>query len=319
MNYNTRLTAAYYIIKKKGELPQGMNTVYIILTVLAAFILLTLLWCLIEPLFLDKDKITLGISPDGPSSDELTIRKLPINNKNINRDPDLRIFFFSDLHAEFCGISSKRICKSVTKAHLSAPLDCVIFGGDISNNRNKGDKGYRYLKKVSACCKDLGIPFYGITGNHDIYLKDPSNASGFIDLNNTFTDLASRTTGRKIVLAGVSDSGRLNRVWRQLPLKRGKDPVVLIAHNPDNLLHLDKDNRPDFMLSGHFHGGQMKFPFRLEHRLLRTKDLLPKKDVVQGVFDINGTRVFISRGLGCGVLPFRLFSVPEASVVEIYI
>ena len=67
-----------------------MNTVYIILTVLAAFILLTLLWCLIEPLFLDKDKITLGISPDGPSSDELTIRKLPINNKNINRDPDLK-------------------------------------------------------------------------------------------------------------------------------------------------------------------------------------------------------------------------------------
>ena len=38
---------------------------------------------------------------------------------------------------------------------------------------------------------------------------------------------------------------------------------------------------------------------------------------IQGHFNINGTEVFISRGVGCGILPFRIFSAPEATVVEI--
>ena len=320
MNYNTRLTAAYYIIKKKGEPFLRMSPVYVILIILAAFILLTLIWCLAEPFFLDFDRVQLTLSPSrDATSDELSIKKLSLLNKDINKEPDLRIFFFSDVHAEFCAISSKRICNALTEAQKSSQIDAVIFGGDIANDPDKCAVGYRYLNKISEWCKGYDIPFYGITGNHDITLKGASEAAGFTSLDNRAVDLTSRTTGSKIVLAGVSDSGRLNRVWKQMPLKRGSEPVILAAHNPDNLLHLDKDNRPDFMLSGHFHGGQMKLPFRFEHRFLRTKDLLPKKKVVEGAFDINGTTVFISRGLGCGVLPFRLFSAPEASVVEIYI
>ena len=38
---------------------------------------------------------------------------------------------------------------------------------------------------------------------------------------------------------------------------------------------------------------------------------------VQGVYNIGGTTVSISRGLGCGVMPFRFLSVPEVTVVEI--
>ena len=34
---------------------------------------------------------------------------------------------------------------------------------------------------------------------------------------------------------------------------------------------------------------------------------------------LGGTKTFISRGLGCGILPFRFLCVPEATVVEIYL
>ena len=72
------------------------------------------------------------------------------------------------------------------------------------------------------------------------------------------------------------------------------------------------------MLSGHFHAGQIKMPFRLEFLVLRS-DNLPKQNVIEGVFEHNGTSMFITRGVGCNKLPFRLGSVPEVSIVEIYV
>jgi predicted MPP superfamily phosphohydrolase len=57
-------------------------------------------------------------------------------------------------------------------------------------------------------------------------------------------------------------------------------------------------------------------PFHLEFVLLR-HDTLPRQGIIEGVHEVNGIPVFISRGIGCGALPVRLMSKPEASVVEI--
>ena len=102
-----------------------------------------------------------------------------------------------------------------------------------------------------------------------------------------------------------------------MPPCDGSEPVILLVHDPDALIHLEPSGRPDFMLSGHLHGGQMKFPFKIEFTVLRKTDKLPNMGAVQGSYDISGTTVFISRGLGCGILPFRFLSLPEATVVEI--
>jgi predicted MPP superfamily phosphohydrolase len=104
-----------------------------------------------------------------------------------------------------------------------------------------------------------------------------------------------------------------------MPQSEGNEPVILVVHDPDALLHFEPETRPDFMLSGHLHGGQMKFPFRIEFCLLRKHDRLPNMGAVQGAYNIGGTTVFISRGLGCGVMPFRFLSLPEATVTEIYL
>ena len=295
-----------------------MDAIYVILTVIAGLALLYILWCLTEPFFLDMDKAVLKKSSrEDPIINNIVVNKLPMTPTDAGSTPDLRFFFFSDIHAEWCPVNAKRICNAIRSSHEASSLDGVIFGGDIITYPRNSARGFRYINEVSSCCKELGIPFYGITGNHDVYFDDFAEKAGFLGIDNIALPLTSKKSGKKVFLAGVPDSGTRKLVWPDMPSCEGDSPVILVAHDPDTLIHIDPGKRPDFMLSGHLHGGQMKFPFKVEFRVLRKKDKLPNMGAVQGVFDISGTTVFISRGLGCGIMPFRFLSVPEATVVEI--
>ena len=295
-----------------------MDAIYVILTVLAGLALLYILWCLAEPFFLDMDKATLKKSSGkDPINNNIVVNKLPLTDKYATATPDLRFFFFSDIHAEWCPVTAGRICNAIRASHKASRLDGVIFGGDIITYPRNAARGFRYINMVSECCKELGIPFYGITGNHDVNFDDLAGKAGFIGIDNKALLLTSEKSGKKAYLAGVPDSGTRKLIWPEMPSCDSDDPVILVAHDPDTLIHISPDKRPDFMLSGHLHGGQMKFPFRVEFRILRKKDQLPNMGAVEGVFNISGTTVFISRGLGCGIMPFRFLSVPEATVVEI--
>jgi len=292
-----------------------MEKIYPFLIALAVLILLYIMWCLIEPFFLVSDKAVLKKS-NKINNNDINIKKLPFIPEGAS-DPDFRFFFFSDIHAEWCPVTAKRVCESIREMNDKSPLDAVIFGGDLISRSSRAAKGYKYLNEVSACCKELGIPFYGITGNHDAKLEDAAGSSGYISLDNEVMPLTSSRTGRSASLAGIPDSGTRKLEWPPMPHCDANNPVILVAHDPDALIHIEPEKRPDFMLAGHLHGGQMKFPFKAEFYILRSKDQLPKKGVVQGAYDINGTVTFVSRGLGCGVMPFRFLSVPEVSVVEI--
>ena len=273
-----------------------MNPLYIILIIIIAVLVLIGIWALIEPHFLDMTKISLSAGKDA------------------DRKPTARIFFFSDLHGEFCFISPARLTAEIDKANAEGKLDAVVFGGDIATRKMFGSAGARYLSKISKHCREAGIPFYGVLGNHDTLLpRVQVNECGFTDIGGTYVEIEA-SNGRHYILAGVTDSGRKHRVWHQMPDVPGDLPVVCIVHDPDAILHFE--GKPQCALCGHFHGGQVKMPFHLEFVLLR-HDELPKKGVIEGVHEIEGVPTFISRGIGCGALPIRLLSVPEASVVEI--
>lgn len=295
-----------------------MEKIDLVYMAVSALILLYIFWCFIEPFFLISDKAVLKNSPkDNSPVENLKIKRLPMLPIGDKEEADFRYVFFSDTHAEWCPVSSKRICESIRRAHAKAPLDAVIFGGDMSSYKQGASRGFKYLNAISKCCKELDIPFYGVSGNHDVHVSNIPETAGFVSLDDTHITVRSRTSGASAILAGLSDTGRKNRVWHKMPALDNNDPVILVVHDPDALLHFEPQTRPDYMLSGHLHGGQMKFPFRIEFCVLRRHDKLPNMGAVQGVYNIGGTTVFISRGLGCGVMPFRFLSMPEVTVVEI--
>ena len=128
-----------------------MDVFLTVLLILAALILLYVLWCLAEPFFLVNDKISMTRSElSGGDISKATVTKLPFIPQGSESAPDLRFFFFSDIHTEWCPVTAKRLNKAIRKAHEAGGLDAVIFGGDIITYPENAAKGYKYLNEVSA-------------------------------------------------------------------------------------------------------------------------------------------------------------------------
>ena len=292
-------------------LSTGTLILIVILSVIVFAAVFITVWALIEPHILDVSTVKMR-----PAGNETGFKKQ--DQSNVSGKPGLRLFFFSDLHADICLIKPERLINAIKSANASAPIDAVVFGGDICNNYQVNRKGLSYLEKISDACNELGIPFYGVSGNHDFGF-DVSDGKAFFDsIEDKQISFTSHATGKQIILFGIDDSGRKHRVWYKVPEVPSDCASVLVIHNPDAILHFEENDHVDFMLSGHFHAGQIKMPFRLEFLVLRS-DNLPKQNVIEGVFEHNGTALFITRGVGCNKIPFRLGALPEASIVEIYV
>ncbi len=106
-----------------------MNPVLTILLILLTFCVIIGLWSLVEPFILDITTIRLNPASKCSKFDSIAGKDSTpgINTRNVQS----RVFFFSDLHAEFCMISSARLLKAIDRANRDGGLDAVIFGGDI--------------------------------------------------------------------------------------------------------------------------------------------------------------------------------------------
>lgn len=251
---------------------------------------------------------------------KVTRTKLSINGASEDGGPDLHILYFSDLHREFCLIPARRLCAFIRAENASQRLDAVIFGGDLVIGRKSVLKGLQYMEAVSDECKALSIPFMAVTGNHDTG-ADPEEIGmfPFDNMDNCIKYLKSHRDGRYIAFAGVPDTGRYHRVWGTPPVPSAGisyKSYILLSHNPDIVLHMPEvPVKIDAMISGHIHGGQIRTPFGLEFKLRH--DELPYQGVISGLHEINGIKLFISKGLGCVFLPFRFFARPEVNIIDI--
>jgi uncharacterized protein len=87
-------------------------------------------------------------------------------------------------------------------------------------------------------------------------------------------------------------------------------PILHLAHEPD--LFVDIPDRVSLTLSGHTHGGQIKFfgyaPYVPSWYGQRFRE---------GHIIEEGRHLIVSRGLGCSGLPMRLGSPPEIVLLEL--
>jgi uncharacterized protein len=253
----------------------------------------------IEPHLLDTDFESLPASPDSPIS---------------SKPASLNICFFSDLHAALCFIPDEKLLDAV----FAAPADAILFGGDVCNKGKATAAGLERLSRIAARAKTLGIPCCAVRGNHDLSIsREQYLASGFTLLENESVPLRS-ASGQEFLLIGLDDSGKKNRTWPEIRITTpGEHPVerrILMVHNPE-YINAVEDRGFRYMLSGHFHGGQIYLPFNLEYRLLRTESLA-REGIRRGVFEKDGVTGYISRGVGCVVFPLRLFSKPQITHIS---
>jgi hypothetical protein len=157
---------------------------------------------------------------------------------------------------------------------------------------------------------------FAVMGNHDIktdqvLIEETFVRYGIPVLRNDGLDIQCGTGS--FHLAGIDD-GWLGQpdITKTLEKLRGNKPVVLLAHEPDMVDWYADDIRISLQLSGHTHGGQVQVspgkPF--------IRPYLGRK-YVQGLYRVNESWVYTSRGIGTTGLPIRRNCSPEITHVTL--
>jgi hypothetical protein len=152
---------------------------------------------------------------------------------------------------------------------------------------------------------------FAVFGNHDYrYRMESYMVSRFSDIGIEVL----RNTARAVVF-------KRKRIWFLgiEDMEEGKHPDlegalreideaeyrVLLSHNPEVAEHLGRF-RVDLVLSGHTHGGQVNLPL--------LGSLGYRGGLRAGLHLHEDTRLYVNRGLGCLVVPFRIRAKAEVTL-----
>lgn len=156
---------------------------------------------------------------------------------------------------------------------------------------------------------------WAVMGNHDFF-SDPDlvtralRAQGIQVLANQSTPIEAN--GARFWLSGVDDVlGQAADLDRALHTVPADEAVVLLAHEPDYADYVSH-HPVDLQLSGHSHGGQVRFPFI---RPLYLPDMAKK--YIWGLYKIGGLTLYTNPGLGTLILPVRWNCPPEITLLKL--
>lgn len=226
----------------------------------------------------------------------------------------IKILHLSDLHLEHLSIQSTDLYHMVQK---KTPLDLIIITGDFMDRKRSIPKILPYLevlKKLNPAC---GI--FAVFGNHDYVLKGENfnklkktlEENGCKTLQNEHRTLAVK--GKIVNIIGIDDYST-NRSDLEKSFQGLSDGFnLVITHDPNIVLEM-KGFQFDYLLSGHFHGGQICWP--KPYHLVKMGKLARKK-IIKGLHYYDGKPFYINEGLGQTGVNIRVISRPEITFHEI--
>lgn len=227
-------------------------------------------------------------------------------------DKNIKLLLVSDLH-------NRRAYKKLSKIIEREKVDYYILCGDMAeyNSDNK------IFIEISQLFKNKKS-FYTY-GNHELLVEDLNDVLSKIckDIKIFNNDKCNLTDN--ISLYSVSPSLDYYNIYNdgvnilEEELKKikkidNKRYNILISHDPLNANVYTKYNF-DLVLSGHVHGGIIKFPL-IGGLLSPEHKFFPK--YYNGLYNINNMKLIVSRGIGFSRrLPFRLFNTGHVIIVNL--
>ncbi len=230
----------------------------------------------------------------------------------------LTIVQLSDLHAGYGPSLNLRALRKAVNLALAADPDLVLITGDFAGGPFGKAALRRELRRLRP---PLGV--FGVLGNHDhgeskapfVTPMDPALVTdcGVRLLVNETAKVACG--GAVMQLCGVDDSCGGHDDLPTVIAKLDRRPNVLrllLTHHPSVALRAAPG---DFhlALAGDTHGGQIKFPL--------PGGCVPLSDrraaYVEGYHEIGGRALYVTRGVGTSLLPFRAFCRPEIVVFHV--
>ena len=229
-----------------------------------------------------------------------------------------RVAVLGDLHSAYFGEDNQRLLEAVRKARP----DYIFLVGDLLDATRAVPADY--AARTAAGLAAIALTYY-VTGNHEWAvggvpeLKDTLGAHGVTVLSNQFTTL--ERNGDVVVLAGIDDPNGYadqktpEEVATEIYASYGDPFWVLLAHRNNLFAPQYSLLGADLVVSGHGHGGIIRLPFT-DGLLSVDRTFFPF--YTAGLYEENGSCLFVTRGLGNSGPTFRLFNRPEVAVVTLH-
>jgi predicted MPP superfamily phosphohydrolase len=240
---------------------------------------------------------------------------------------ELRVGQITDIHAG--PLVPQKLIKEGVDIIMANRPDMIVLTGDFVSGATKflwTSYGGFKQRHYDYCMEELGrlnapLGVFAVLGNHDFWSGQEvalKIACGLEDIG--VQVLRNKTIpierkGQFLYLIGVDDywegSYNLLRALKNVPEDACR---ILLSHNPDVNEDIENLNeRIDFIISGHTHGGQVVLPFL---GALYIPSPFGQK-YLAGLVRDKERQTYISRGLGLFFVPIRINCPPEVSLLTL--
>ena len=197
----------------------------------------------------------------------------------------------------------------------------------LDSRRTNVEKALHFASQASqiASC-------YYVTGNHESRMDEEFERLevGMIEAGvNVLRNekMVLQKDGAQITIAGIDDprfvvatdkvskmESVIGEILKGMLQDVSKEEfVILLSHRPE-LFKMYCKQEVDMILTGHVHGGQVRIPY-IGGIIGPGQGILPDYDA--GLYEVGGTKMILSRGLGQSVIPFRVNNPPELVLLEL--
>lgn len=225
----------------------------------------------------------------------------------------MTVLHISDMHIENISVSPEQLYSELK----DRKIDLIALTGDYLDRKRTIPKLIPYLQILNKLNAKFGI--YAVFGNHDYVLK----GNDFDLLQQTLNDYGCKTLrnendtiivdGMQVNIIGIDDhsTNRSQLTASYSGIKQGYN--LILTHDPNIVLDMEHAGY-DYLLSGHFHGGQIHWP--KPYHLVKMGKLV-KMNMIKGLHYFNGKPFYISEGLGQTGINIRIGSRPEITVHQL--
>lgn len=216
-------------------------------------------------------------------------KEINISSNKISKN--ISFIFISDVHLG--SNNAKHIIKIISKIK-EKKYDFILIGGDLV------DSSSVHLLPLNEF-KKLQCPIYFVTGNHEYYIKNPSQFIKKLDNFNIEHISNNNKLIDNINLIGIDDnlsnSNQIEIIDKKININVFN---LLLIHKPS--LWLKVNTKIDLMLSGHTHNGQI-FPFNFFVKMQFKHNY--------GLYNYNNSNLYVSSGSGSWGPKMRLGTCNE--------